>query len=100
MYDHGIRNCVATCGSQVFSYHHIALLLRYTDTIVIMSDRDESGDKARVKIEEMLSLYTKNIYHFRLPDNQDPEDFIRTNNTDINKIIIDKIKNKEKEIIL
>ncbi len=49
MYDSGIKNTVAACGTG-FSKNHFIKLARYTDKISIFLDSDESGQKSAESI--------------------------------------------------
>ena len=49
MYDAGIKNTVAVCGTG-FSKNHFLKLARYTDKVSIFLDGDESGQKSAESI--------------------------------------------------
>lgn len=101
LYEHGITNAVATCGSQVFSPTHIALLSRYTRKVVIMSDADNAGDIAQANIKHLLRPYDINVYSAVMPKGQDPEDFVRHfGGIEARERIEDGIAEGEKEIVL
>lgn len=100
LYDHGIRNAVATCGSQVFGNTQVALLSRYTRRIVILSDADSAGDIGKERIKNSLVPYNFDVYTGILPAKDDPEDFVRRNGGTLIKDAIERaFANSEKEII-
>lgn len=86
-YEKGIKNVVAV-GSSNLSDSQFALLLRYTNNIVLLFDNDESGDKGRSRIVSKYSQYA-NITQARIPvEYKDIDEFLKTNNADALKNII------------
>ena len=53
MYDHGIQNAVAPCGTSLTD-EQITLLAKYTDEVVICFDADKAGEAATVRSIERL----------------------------------------------
>lgn len=80
MYENGIRNVVATCGTAMTA-DHVKLLNRYADNVVLLFDGDEAGVKAAARGVELLAaeLSTK-VCILQQADGEkiDPCDFIRT----------------------
>lgn len=74
--DHGIKNVVGTCGT-AFRSEHCLLLRRWTDEIYLCFDGDQAGRLAQGKAINVLKH--ANIYggEICLPDDLDPDDFVR-----------------------
>lgn len=71
----GIRNVVATCGT-AFSENHARLLRRYTSEVTIMFDNDLAGKKSAVRSAEIL--YAQGFVAPRIvvaKDVKDPHDW-------------------------
>jgi len=75
LWDNGVRNAVAICGT-AFTERQLALLKRYTNTVVIMTDMDEAGRKASAsaiaKLEDIFQ-----VLEVSLPEKYDAEDYVR-----------------------
>lgn len=100
LYDYGIKNAVATCGSQVFGDTQVALLSRYARKIVILSDADNAGKIGCERIKTSLVPYNFDVYVGILPEGSDPEDFVRQSGGNLIVSAIEKaIGNAEKEIM-
>ena len=79
LYQHGITYSVATLGTAI-NIHHLTKVLRYTQEIIFCFDGDLAGRKAAWKaLEITLPLMNDgtNATFFFLPDNEDPDTFIR-----------------------
>lgn len=74
---HGINNVVALCGTAL-SEHHLALLFRYCNRIVLLLDGDNAGKIASEKILVRSNEFDMNPYRIFLPTNKDPDDFVMT----------------------
>lgn len=75
---HGIKNCVALCGTSL-SNDHIILLRKFGITkIIICLDGDEPGQKATKKIISSALNGTTGlrVNVIIIPNNQDPDEFI------------------------
>jgi DNA primase len=71
----GIKNVVATCGTN-FSYTHLCLLLRYCDLFIFAFDADSAGEQAKnnaISMAEGIVAYD----FLSLPDGMDIDDFIK-----------------------
>ncbi len=78
LYQFGITNVAASLGT-AFTPAQAKLLNRITKSVVINYDGDKAGRAAAQKaIQELLHNQFK-IKVFVLPNNQDPDDFIRAN---------------------
>lgn len=75
----GVTNVVGTLGTAT-TEQHLQLLFRYTDKIIFCFDGDNAGKKAawRALTVALPKLKSNKILRFVfLPDNQDPDTFIR-----------------------
>lgn len=72
----GIRNTVATCGTALTD-QHVLLIRRYADEICILYDGDAAGQVAASKTEKFLDNMGIPNFNVKLPDQLDPDDFIR-----------------------
>lgn len=76
----GIENVVAGLGTAVSS-DHISQLFRITDKIIVCLDGDSAGIKAAKRISDIslpLINSKKNLAFVLIPDQLDPDDFLRT----------------------
>lgn len=77
LYQAGIQNVVATMGTAL-TLDHGRLLQRVTKNIVVLFDGDSAGQEAAERSLPLLlaaDVYPKGL---TLPDNQDPDDFVRS----------------------
>ncbi len=74
-YQHGVTNAVAVCGTAL-GEHHIGLLRRYCDTVVLLLDGDEAGQKRTNEILELFIAAQMDLRVATLPDDLDPCDFL------------------------
>jgi DNA primase len=96
VYASGVKNVIANSGTAL-TERQISLIWKFFPNPIICLDGDESGQKAALRIAEKLFplINEKNkIYFSILPDEVDPDDFIKEKGKDglINLL-------KEKEII-
>lgn len=76
LYQKGIRNVVATMGTALTSDHG-RIIWKLTRNVVVLFDGDSAGREATERALGVLleqDLYPKGL---TLPNNQDPDDFIR-----------------------
>jgi DNA primase len=76
-YQHGIRNMVASLGTAL-TEQQARLLGRYSRRVVVNFDPDRAGAAAAGRSLETLLGEGFNVKVLTLPDNLDPDDFIRT----------------------
>lgn len=74
-YQHGVKNAVACCGTAL-GENHIGLLRRYCDTVVLLLDGDEAGQKRTNEILELFIAAQMDLRVATLPDDLDPCDFL------------------------
>lgn len=81
---HNVENVVATLGTAT-SATHIQKLMRLVDRVIFCFDGDQAGQKAAWRaLENSLEVLHehKQIGFVFLPQNDDPDDFIRKNGTE------------------
>ena len=77
-YRAGIKNGVATMGTAL-AKEHIQMLFSVTKNIVLCFDGDEAGIKAMRRSAKMLSTHNVIPEAIVLPNNQDPDEYIKDN---------------------
>lgn len=84
-HQHGIENAVAVLGTAL-GERHVSLMRRYTDSVTLVLDGDEAGQRRTMQIlDELLALFVENEIDLRiltLPTGTDPCDVIRTQGSD------------------
>jgi DNA primase len=85
--DKGITNVVATCGTAL-TPQQATLLLRYAPKVAVLFDGDDAGLKATLRSLEIFLGAGLDVYIVRLPDNEDPDSFVRKEGPDSLKRII------------
>jgi DNA primase len=74
-HQHGIDNAVACCGTAL-TENHIRLLKRYCDSVVLMLDGDQAGQKRTGEILELFLSESMDLRILTLPDQLDPCDYL------------------------
>ena len=77
-YREGIKNGVATMGTAL-TKEHIQMLFSVTKNIVLCFDGDDAGIKAMRRSAKMLSSHNVIPEAIVLPNNQDPDEYIKDN---------------------
>ena len=77
-YQAGVTNAVGTMGTSI-STNQAKLLKRYADKVIICYDGDQAGIDAAVKAAKLVKNVGCQSNVARLPEGQDPDDFIRKN---------------------
>ena len=72
---HGIHNAVACCGTAL-GESQIKLLKRYCDSVVLLLDGDEAGQKRASAILELFVSAQMDLRILTLPDGLDPCDYL------------------------
>lgn len=81
LYQAGMKNTVATCGT-AFTSNHLHLLNRFTDKVVLVFDADAAGKTAAERGLELLGESEVDIFVASLPPDSDPADFVTTHGRD------------------
>lgn len=77
LYDQGIKNAVAVCGSALTD-HQCKLLARYTDTVVLVVDHDALHKSSTYTAIEKLVAAQMVVKVAELDTGHDPDSYIRT----------------------
>ncbi len=77
MHQAGITETVAVCGVAL-SKEQVRMLHNFTDQITLMLDGDTAGQTAMLRHLEVLLPANYYVNICILPDNQDPDDYLRT----------------------
>ena len=78
LYKAGVENVIAGSGT-AFTDEQIRLLLRFTDSIIMIYDADAAGVKASLKNCELLLKAGAKVKCIRLPKGTDPDEFAKAN---------------------
>ena len=76
VYQHGIKNIIATSGTAL-TEGHARILRRYTDTVTLVFDGDEAGRNASDRGGIVLLNGGVKVKVISLPYGNDPDNFIR-----------------------
>lgn len=90
LWEAGIRNVVATCGTALTT-SHVKILKGLTEEIILLYDGDEAGKKAMVRA---VSFFIKEGILPKcvsLPEGEDPDSFVRKGSLD-RAYFMEKIK--------
>ena len=72
---HGVQNAVACCGTAL-GESQIKLLKRYCDSVVLLLDGDDAGQKRSSEILELFVTAQMDLRILTLPDELDPCDYL------------------------
>lgn len=72
---HGIHNAVACCGTAL-GESHIKLLKRYCDSVVLLLDGDDAGQRRTSEILELFVTAQMDLRILTLPEELDPCDYL------------------------
>ena len=81
MHEAGFTNAVAALGTAL-SADHVKTLARFAKRIVCMFDGDAAGQHAAEAAVRYLELTKASLECVVLPDNQDPDEFLRAHGAD------------------
>ena len=84
----GFRESVASLGTSLTS-EQAGLLKRFADRCCICYDGDSAGQKAALRGMYILAANGLDVRVMRLPDGQDPDDFLRANPPEAFKKAVD-----------
>ncbi len=100
-FQHGIRNAVACCGTALGD-SHIQLLKRYCDSVVLLLDGDEAGQRRTSEILELFVGAQLDLRILTLPNDLDPCDFLIQNDGEtLTKLIagaVDALEHKIRSV--
>ena len=75
MYEFGIMNTVAGCGT-AFTQEHAKKLKKLTENVTLLADGDDAGRKAALKAVDIFLAEGLNVFVIELPDQHDPDSFL------------------------
>jgi DNA primase len=75
LYQAGVRNVVATCGTAL-TQGHVKLLSRYADRCYLLFDADKAGQKATFRAMELCFQENFPARVITLPEGDDPDSFV------------------------
>lgn len=81
MHNAGFVNAVATMGT-AFTQLHAKELKRFCNKIILCFDGDSAGQKATLKAIDVLKKEDFDIYCVSLPENLDPDEFVKKYGTE------------------
>lgn len=81
LYAAGIKNVVAILGT-AFTPDHAKILKRYTQNVIMLLDGDEAGLNGAERSLPILLEAGLMAKGFALPNDMDPDDFVRTHGAD------------------
>ncbi len=96
LYQAGIKNVVASSGTAL-TKEQVQLIKRFTQNMVILYDGDAAGVKAALRGLDIVLEQGLNVKLVLLPDNEDPDSFVKKNGTDAT---LDFIEKKQQDFIL
>ncbi len=76
LFQAGIRNVVATCGTALTA-DHLRLLKRYAAEVRILYDQDTAGQQAAMRAVEQACAAGVDAFVVQLPAGEDPDSFVR-----------------------
>jgi len=88
LYQSGIKNGVAALGT-AFTDQHARHLKRWADSVFLLFDGDEAGNKAATRALEKLIRAGTTAYQCILPVDKDPGDFLTPPDPDALKTIVE-----------
>ena len=89
LYQHGIENVVASCGTSL-TPQQIGILARYVPEVVVNYDPDAAGQKAARRSIELLLERGLTVRILCLPGGLDPDDFVREKGPDAYRKLLDQ----------
>jgi DNA primase len=85
----GVSNVVSVLGTAL-TEHHVAVLRRFADRIVLLFDGDRAGDDAANRAMELLLAQPVEIAIASLPGGMDPDEFLLKNGAEeFNRFLAD-----------
>jgi DNA primase len=88
-HQYGVSNVVSVLGTAL-TEHHVTLLRRFADRIVLLFDGDRAGENAANRAVELFLTQPVEIAIATLPDGMDPDEFLLKNGAvAFNQFLID-----------
>ena len=96
-YRAGIENAVASMGTAL-THEHVEHLRKFAKKIILTYDGDKAGQAATAKA--LNELYDLSVEIVRIPDNMDPDEFIKKNSADDLQNLLTKTRISDIEFLL
>ena len=96
-YRAGIENAVASMGTAL-THEHVEHLRKFAKKIILTYDGDKAGQAATAKA--LNELYDLSVEIIRIPDNMDPDEFIKKNSADDLQNLLTKTRISDIEFLL
>lgn len=96
-YRAGIENAVASMGTAL-THEHVDHLRKFAKKIILTYDGDKAGQAATAKA--LNELYDLSVEIIRIPDNMDPDEFIKKNSADDLQNLLTKTRISDIEFLL
>ena len=93
MHQYGFDNAVASMGTSL-TEDQATLLKRYTDQVVLLYDGDAPGQKATRRAIPILEKVGINVKVLQIPNDMDPDDYLREFGAERFKMLIDGSSNR------
>ncbi|MDD4708290.1 MAG: DNA primase [Firmicutes bacterium] len=81
LYQHGIKNAVASLGT-AFTQRQGDILKRYCTSVVVAYDSDAAGKAAALRGMDILQGMGCSVRILQLPEGKDPDDYIKSHGRD------------------
>lgn len=96
-YRAGIENAVASMGTAL-THEHVEHFRKFAKKIILTYDGDKAGQAATAKA--LNELYDLSVEIVRIPDNMDPDEFIKKNSADDLQNLLTKTRISDIEFLL
>lgn len=96
-YRAGIENAVASMGTAL-THEHVEHLRKFAKKIILTYDGDKAGQAATAKA--LNELYDLSVEIVKIPDNMDPDEFIKKNSADDLQNLLTKTRISDIEFLL
>ena len=96
-YRAGIENAVASMGTAL-THEHVEHLRKFAKKIILTYDGDKAGQAATAKA--LNELYDLSVEIIRIPDNMDPDEYIKKNSADDLQNLLTKTRISDIEFLL
>ena len=93
LHQYGFDNAVASLGTSLTD-EQAALLSRYCDQVVLLYDGDAAGQKATARAIPILEKAELAVKVLQIPDNMDPDDYLRRFGADKFKLLLEGSSNR------
>lgn len=87
LHNSGFANVVGTMGTALTKFH-AKQLKRFADKVLISFDGDPAGQKAALRSLDILNEEGLSVYVITIPNNMDPDEFIKKNGSDAYKTLV------------